>query len=159
MISASYNAANQQSTFGSQSLTFDLNGNLTSDGLNTYAWDVRDQLIAMSGAGLTASFQYDADGRRVSKTVNGATTTFLYDGVNFAQEQVEGTASANRYVAYDSEGRLLRLVATEPRITIESAEATPTHSAHVRDALIEALRLSVLTGSGWHEHRFKNWSQ
>ncbi len=98
MMSASYNEANQQNTFGSQPLTFDLNGNLTSDGLNSYAWDVRDQLMAMSGAGLTASFQYDADGRRVSKTVNGATTTFLYDGANIAQEQVAGTPSANQLV-------------------------------------------------------------
>lgn len=31
----SYNAANQQTAFGSETLTYDSNGNLTSDGLNS----------------------------------------------------------------------------------------------------------------------------
>jgi hypothetical protein len=44
--------------------------------------------------------------------------------------------SNNRYVAYDSEGRLLRLRPTEPRVTIESAESIPTHSSELRAALI-----------------------
>ncbi len=35
---ASYDAANQQLTFGGQTLTYDQNGNLTSDGTNTYTW-------------------------------------------------------------------------------------------------------------------------
>lgn len=92
---ASHNAANQQTAFGSQSLTYDLNGNLTSDGTNTYTWNARDQLASMTDPGLTASFQYDASGKRSSKTVNGATTTYLYDGANLVQEQTGGVPSAN----------------------------------------------------------------
>ena len=93
--SASHNAANQQTAFGSQSLTYDLNGNLTSDGTNTYVWNGRDQLVSMTGPGLTASFQYDAFGDRISKTVNGVTTSYLYDGANLVQEQSGGSPSAN----------------------------------------------------------------
>jgi len=92
---ASPNAANQQTAFGSQSLTYDLNGNLTSDGSKTYSWNARDQLVSVTGPGLTASFQYDAFGNRISKTVNGTTVTYLYDGWNLVQEQSGGPPSAN----------------------------------------------------------------
>ncbi len=91
----SHNAANQQTAFGSQTLSYDLNGNLTSDGTNTYIWNGRNQLVSMTGPGLTASFQYDAFGKRISKTVNGNTITYLYDGPNMVQEQSGGSPSAN----------------------------------------------------------------
>jgi hypothetical protein len=42
---------------------------------------------------LTAS-QYDALGRRVSKTV-GSTLTYLYDGANLVQEKSAGSPSSN----------------------------------------------------------------
>jgi uncharacterized protein RhaS with RHS repeats len=44
-------------------LSYDANGNLTGDGTNTYTWDARNHLSAISG-GSTASFVYDAFGRR-----------------------------------------------------------------------------------------------
>src|SRR5260370_16706695 len=46
------------------------------------------------GGGGYASFQYDAFGRRVRKTIGGA-TQFLYDGANPVQEISGTTASAN----------------------------------------------------------------
>jgi hypothetical protein len=46
LASASYNAANQQLAFGSQTLTYDLNGNLLGDGQNTYTWDARNRLAS-----------------------------------------------------------------------------------------------------------------
>jgi YD repeat-containing protein len=93
VASATYNAANHQLTFGSQMLTYDLSGNLTSDGVNTYTWDVRNQLAAISGAS-SASFASDALGRRRQKIINGSTTTFLYDGLNAVQETT-GSGVAN----------------------------------------------------------------
>jgi RHS repeat-associated protein len=95
VTSTSYNSANQQTGFGGQTLTYDNNGNLTSDGTNTYTWNARNQLVSTSGAGLTANFSYDAGGRRISKTINGGTTSYLYDGANIVQEQTGGSASAN----------------------------------------------------------------
>ncbi len=93
VASAMYNANNQQLTFGSQTLMYDLNGNLTSDGTNTYAWTARNQLATISGP-VPASFIYDGDGRRTRKTINGTSTDFLYDGVNPIQE-VSGAAAAS----------------------------------------------------------------
>ena len=54
--SATYNANNQQLTFGAQSITYDLNGNLVSDGKNTYTWDARNRLAAISGRRLPRSY-------------------------------------------------------------------------------------------------------
>jgi RHS repeat-associated protein len=92
VASASYNAANHQLTFGNQTLTYDLNGNLTSDGSSTYTWDARNRLAVIGGAG-SASFGYDAVGRRRQKTINGGTTTFLYDGLNGVQEMTPSGAA------------------------------------------------------------------
>src|SRR2546422_5515770 len=87
LTAATYNAANQQLTFSGLTLTYDLNGNVTSDGASSYTWNARDQLAAITGP-VPASFVYDATGRRRGKTISGTTTNFLYDGINPIQEQV-----------------------------------------------------------------------
>jgi RHS repeat-associated protein len=46
-------------------------------------------------SGSTATFAYDAFGRRSSKTILGAQKGFLYDGVNAVQELSGSTATAN----------------------------------------------------------------
>lgn len=93
-ISATYNAANQLVQWGTSPLTYDANGNLLGDGANSYTWNARNQLTGISG-GASASFQYDAFGRRGSKTVNANTTGFLYDGINTVQELNGMSISAN----------------------------------------------------------------
>ncbi len=84
-----FNADNEMSGFNGATLTYDNNGNLTADGTNAYSWDARKHLTGISGAA-TASFAYDAAGRRVRKTVNGTTTQSLYDRLNPVQE-LDGT--------------------------------------------------------------------
>ncbi len=81
----SYNANNEQTNFAGPAFSYDANGNLTEANGNTYVWDARNHLTAISGAA-TASFVYDAFGRRANKTVSGTMTQFLYDGANPVQE-------------------------------------------------------------------------
>src|SRR5687768_10403889 len=61
----------------------------------------------------------------------------------------ESTYDAERYLepndvkilkAYDSEGRLLRLLPTSPQIKIEAAEWTPSHADELRQVLLKFLR-------------------
>ena len=87
--SASYDAANRHLTFGAQVLTYDLNGNLLSDGTSGYTWDARNRLTGITGP-ITATFQYDATGRRTRKTINGLTTDFVHDGINPVTESSPG---------------------------------------------------------------------
>ncbi|OGK96858.1 MAG: hypothetical protein A3D33_19100 [Candidatus Rokubacteria bacterium RIFCSPHIGHO2_02_FULL_73_26] len=94
VASATYDAANRQLTFGSLTLAYDANGNLLSDGTTTYAWDARNRLVALTGPGLAASFQYDPLGRRSGKTLNSGATRFTYDGVNPVEEVADPTGAA-----------------------------------------------------------------
>jgi YD repeat-containing protein len=89
-----FNADNEMTAFNGTAMTYDANGNLTNDGTNTYAWDARNHLSAITGA-VAASFVYGPFGRRMSKTINGASTGFLYDGLNPIQELQNGAPSAN----------------------------------------------------------------
>jgi len=94
VASASYNADNQLTQWGTASLNYDLDGNLINDGANTYTWNARNQLASIGGAA-AASFQYDGVGRRQTKTISGTSTSFLYDGVNPVQELAGTTVAAN----------------------------------------------------------------
>jgi RHS repeat-associated protein len=69
-------------------------GEFTTEGTNTYTWDARNHLSGITGA-VAASFVYGPFGRRMSKTINGASTSFLYDGLNPVQELQAGAPSAN----------------------------------------------------------------
>ena len=62
-----------------QSITYDQIGNPLAyrDGM-TMTWDCR-QLKTLNKTGLSMAFQYDADGRRVKKTVNGTATAYWRD--------------------------------------------------------------------------------
>lgn len=99
LSTVSYNANNQQLTFGTNTETYDLNGNLatvTDAGVTTtYTWNVRNQLTGISNTGFSASFTYDSFGRRTGRTVQGVVTNYVYDGLNPVQEKNGGTVTAN----------------------------------------------------------------
>ena len=94
LTSTNYNADNQLTSWNGTAQTYDANGNLTGDGTKTYTWNARNELSALGGA-VTASFQYDAFGRRTTKTVGGNGTNYLYDGANVIQELSGTTPIAN----------------------------------------------------------------
>ncbi|MFM0472616.1 DUF6531 domain-containing protein [Paraburkholderia strydomiana] len=81
---AQYNAANQLTRWAGKTFSFDLNGNVLSDGTNQYSWNEQGLLGQISGAA-TASFSYDMFGRRKDRTINGhrMQTTWIGDEMNF----------------------------------------------------------------------------
>jgi RHS repeat-associated protein len=85
MASATYDAASQLGSWAGSAHSYDDNGNLTSDGQRTYTYDSRNRLAAIAGAA-SASFSYDALGRRTDRTVGSMSTGYLYDGANAVQE-------------------------------------------------------------------------
>jgi RHS repeat-associated protein len=90
-----YNAANQLTQSGSMPLAYDLNGNLTNDGLHTYSWNARNQLTSIDSGG-AATYAYDPFGRRITKNISGMpSTNMLYDGMNPVQEISGGSPTAN----------------------------------------------------------------
>lgn len=80
---------------------YDGNGNLTSDGTFTLGYDAENRLISAVGAGNTAAYTCDAQGRRKTKTVNGTTTVFVTDAGNREVLEYDGASGAIlRWYAY-----------------------------------------------------------
>ena len=94
--SATYDVANEQISFAGATLTYDQNGNLTNDGMNSYTWDARNRLAGISG-GATASFSYDSLGRRISKAIGGEAAQFAYDRNDIVAE-IKGGAVGTTYL-------------------------------------------------------------
>ena len=76
-------------------------GNLTSDGEWTYTWEHGSQLAVMTQTGTDAAFEYNADGLRTQKTVNGTTTKYFYAG---DQLTFVNRSSNKLHFVYDSIG-------------------------------------------------------
>jgi RHS repeat-associated protein len=80
--------------------SYDANGNTLTTGGKTFAYDFENRLKTMNNGAVT--IQYDADGNRVAKTVNGVTTRYLVDDLNpagYAQvvEEVTNGAVTRQY--------------------------------------------------------------
>jgi RHS repeat-associated protein len=100
-VSYTADALNRYTGVGAVSPTYDGNGNLTFDGTFTLGYDAENRLTSASGAGNTASYAYDSQGRRKTKTVNGTTTVFVTDADNREVLEYDGTSGAiQRWYAY-----------------------------------------------------------
>jgi len=109
VVSATYNESNQMLTFQPEGdiewqMSYDENGNLTSVtnscGATVYTWDARNRLVGIEGFDedcnpLSASFKYDALGRRIEKAINGRTIQYLYDRLDIVQEIEDGIVTVN----------------------------------------------------------------
>jgi RHS repeat-associated protein len=80
------------SSDGTNSYTYDANGNTATRTGYTVGYDAENRQSSISG-GISASYTYDYQGRRTSKTVAGTTTTYLYDGLNPIAETTSGLSS------------------------------------------------------------------
>jgi YD repeat-containing protein len=80
----------------------------------TSTYDAENRQVTVTNAqSVTATYAYDGDGRRVKKTVNGNTTTFVYDAAGQLAAEYGGPApveSGTRYLFGDHLGST-RLVA------------------------------------------------
>ena len=93
-------------SYDGRSFQYDEIGNLLSDGKWTYTWSKGRQLVSMTKPGSTLTFTYDADGNRITKTVNGTTTTYTYVDGRVTHE-TNGTDTI--HYRYDTNGTLLSM--------------------------------------------------
>ena len=147
ITSTNYDASNGQPTFGDKTLTYDDNGNLQSitdsNGTTLYSWNVRNQLVGISGPGVSASFVYDGLGRRQKKTIDTNLTEFLYDGINLVQESSGATVLANMLTGFGMDEFLTR-----------TEVATGATSVFLSDALGSSLALTDATGTAQTEYTY-----
>ncbi|MFK4292015.1 RHS repeat-associated protein [Bacillus sp. RC240] len=112
-IAATFNDGNQLVKFGNESLTYDANGNRTSDGKYMYTWNEDDQIVAITKQGESnafATYKYDEDNRRIEKNVNGQVTRYFYDGdsINPLYE-TDGSGTVLRQYVYSTSGTRLAM--------------------------------------------------
>ncbi len=74
-----YDAANRLVSRDGVPYTWDANGNLLSDGVNTYTYNHANRLVSVSGPQSAFSFEYNGQGDRVAQTVNNLTTHYTLD--------------------------------------------------------------------------------
>ena len=87
--SATYDVANELTKWSGTTVSYDANGNIQNDGIATYSWNARNQLIGRAAT----TFQYDSFGRR---NLNAAGNGLLYEGWDVTQELSGSTPIANR---------------------------------------------------------------
>jgi RHS repeat-associated protein len=95
------NGLNQYSTAGAASFTYDSNGNLTSDGTTTFAYDIENKLTSATSGDTTKTLSYDPL-NRLDLYNPGTARRFIYDGSEVAAE-LDGSGNiVNRYIRSDA---------------------------------------------------------
>jgi RHS repeat-associated protein len=89
------NNVNEYTSVGGVADTYDKDGNLLSDGTNTYTYNELNQLVSVVGPSGTTTFTYNALGQQVAVTTNGQATQYLIDpsGLGNVVEQYTGSGA------------------------------------------------------------------
>ena len=86
VVNYSHNNINAYTTVGNETMQYDGNGNMLSDGHHTYQYNYRNRMISVDN-GSTAFYHYDALDRRIRKTTATDTIQFFYRGIQCIEEQ------------------------------------------------------------------------
>ena len=150
-----------------QAFVYDANGNLakkcegtgvtrtttTCSGstYSTFAWDPDDRLIQANMPGATETYQYDHLGRRISKTSNGVTTYYRYNGDDIDAEYSATWSETARYVhGPNTDDPLMRL-------TGNTGDPTATAIYYHQDGINSVVATSDQSGNIVAAQVFDAW--
>ena len=92
---ASYsNTTNRMILIGGSTPSYDADGNVTNDFLNTYSWDANGKPVKVDGVGIT----YDALGRMVEQNESGIYTEIVYAPAGNKLAFMSGSSLSKAYV-------------------------------------------------------------
>jgi RHS repeat-associated protein len=149
---ATYDSANRLTNQDGVLFSHDANGNLTSDGLGSRFWNARNQLIESTGS-IQLSFEYDGIGRRVQKTVAGASKAFLHDGSEVVQELASGLPVAHYMTSLGFDEWFTRIDSAGTTVPLIDQVGSPINLTNSVGGITtqytyEPFGLSLQTGSG-----------
>ena len=100
-IAYAANNLNQYTQIDTKYPVYDLNGNLLTNGVFSFAYDAADRLstVLFNNVLLQAN-HYDTQSRRVRKVTPEATHTYFYDGWNLVEERVAYTNGATETIQH-----------------------------------------------------------
>ncbi len=99
----------QYTTFDGWALSYDLNGNTTQKGGQSFYYDYRNQLVRAVDNGVSTEFTYDALGRRIEKSTGSETVKYFYDGKQVIEERDGSNAVLKQYVYGSGIDEILRM--------------------------------------------------
>jgi len=96
--SYSANNLNQYSAAPGGTPTYDNRGNLSTQNGWTYAYDSKNRLLNATDGTASAGMVYDYRNRQVSRTINGTTMYFVWDGWSLIEERDDDGDLIQKYV-------------------------------------------------------------
>lgn len=105
IIKDTHDAENRLIESGGVTNGFDVNGNLTAKGADSFAYDAADRLIETNIAGISTQYEYDALGNRYNRTRNGIETRFVLDTNSTLTNLLMETDGTGSPLAYNVYGR------------------------------------------------------
>ena len=122
---------------------YDFRGNLTNDGTHSYDFDYKDRLTTVDST--AASYAYDAQNRRLTKTVGSATTRFVYDGWQCRQERDGSNRLQRDYLWGNNTDEIVQMRDYAAGLVYGTASSVDTVNKTV-----------TVAGNPYTDHQYKN---
>ncbi len=96
--------------YNGTTISYNAIGSVTNDGTWTYTWQGGKQPAGMAKSGTTITYDYDHNGQRVKKTVNGTETKYAVEGkrVTHLTKGAQQAALLLRWSGPTCDGKLQR---------------------------------------------------
>ena len=134
--------------YDGEEITYDGIGNPLSYRGWTMSWQGGRQLAGMTKGSDTLSFAYNESGLRTSKTVNGVTHNYVWQGSKLAADITDVYAL---YFHYDSSGEVIGFTRT--------ANGTDTEYFYVKNLQGDILKVITATGTEAAAYTYDAWGK
>ena len=134
--------------YNGEEITYDGIGNPLSYRGWTMSWQGGRQLASMTKGSDTLSFVYNESGLRTSKTVNGVTHSYVWQGSKLAADITDAYAL---YFHYDSSGEVIGFTRT--------ANGTDTEYFYVKNLQGDILKVITATGTEAAAYTYDAWGK
>ena len=134
--------------YNGEEITYDGIGNPLSYRGWTMNWQGGRQLSSMTKGSDTLSFAYNESGLRTSKTVNGVTHSYVWQGSKLAADITDAYAL---YFHYDSSGDVIGFTRT--------ANGTDTEYFYVKNLQGDILKVITATGTEAAAYTYDAWGK
>ena len=134
--------------YNGEEITYDGIGNPLSYRGWTMNWQGGRQLSSMTKGSDTLSFAYNESGLRTSKTVNGVTHSYVWQGSKLAADITDAYAL---YFHYDSSGEVIGFTRT--------ANGTDTEYFYVKNLQGDILKVITATGTEAAAYTYDAWGK
>ena len=134
--------------YDGEEITYDGIGNPLSYRGWTMNWQGGRQLASMTKGSDTLSFAYNESGLRTSKTVNGVTHSYIWQGSKLAADITDAYAL---YFHYDSSGDVIGFTRT--------ANGTDTEYFYVKNLQGDILKVITSTGTEAATYTYDAWGK